>query len=56
MKKKNISLTSGFIRWTRVELNWSLYEWAMPISFDFTAPKNVFIRVLFAELIIQYRL
>jgi hypothetical protein len=47
-----MSWDSGFIRnkkgW---ELNWSIYEWALPFSVDFTSEYLVFVRFLFISVI-----
>ena len=52
LKLKTMSWDSGFIRnkkgW---ELNWSIYEWALPFSVDFTSEYLVFVRFLFISVI-----
>lgn len=54
--KKYINFKSGFIRnKKRFELNWSLYDWSLPLSIDFSCDNYIFIRFLCISLIIQRR-
>ena len=43
----------GYIRFkNNIELNWSLTDWALPLSFDLSCDYLIFIRFLFISLII----
>ena len=34
MSKKNLDLKNGFYRFeNRIEINWGIYEWALPLGF-----------------------
>lgn len=51
--KKCLMLDSGFIRFKNgVEINWSISDWALPLSITFSE-HLLFIRILFISLIIQ---
>ena len=51
--KKHLNIKNGFIRYRNgLELNWSIYEWALPISIDFSSEYIIFIRLLCISLII----
>lgn len=52
MSKKYLNISNGFYRFkNRVEINWSIYEWALPVSVEF-GNGLVFIRFLCVSLII----
>lgn len=42
--KKYLNFKSGFLRWKRLELNWSIYDWALPFNIDFSSEYFIFIR------------
>ena len=51
--KKYLNPKSGFIRNKKgLELNWSIYDWALPLSIDFSTEYLVFIRLFCVSLII----
>ena len=51
--KKYLNIKSGFVRNKKgLELNWSLYDWALPLSIDFSSEHLIFIRLFFVSLII----
>lgn len=53
MKKKYITLVEGFIRYKNgFELNWSLFDWALPLNIDLSTKKIIFIRFLCLSFII----
>lgn len=50
--KKHLNTKSGFYRFNnRVEINWSVYEWALPFSIEFSE-YLMLVRVLCISLII----
>ena len=50
--KKYLYANNGFYRFkNRVEINWSVYEWAIPLSVEFSE-YLIFVRVLCVSLII----
>lgn len=54
--KKHISFKMGFIRFkNRIEINWSIYEWALPFSFELSG-YLLFFRFLCFSIIIPKRL
>jgi hypothetical protein len=51
--KKYLNLKSGFIRNKKgLELNWSIYDWALPLSIDLSSEYLIFIRLFCVSLII----
>ena len=48
VKKKYLNLESGFIRFNRFEINWSIYDIALPLSIDWSTSVFSF-RVLFVS-------
>jgi hypothetical protein len=53
--KKHLDIKSGFVRIkNRLELNWSIYEWALPLHIDFSSQYVMFIRVLCISLVIKF--
>lgn len=51
--KKYLNIKNGFTRNKKgLELNWSIYDWALPISIDFSSKHLIFIRFLCVSLII----
>lgn len=51
--KKYLDIKCGYIRGkSGVELNWSIYDWALPLSIDFSSEYLLFIRFLCVSLII----
>ncbi len=46
IKKKHLNWKSGFIRFNKFELNWSIYEIALPLSIDWST-SLLNIRILF---------
>lgn len=54
--KKHISFKIGFIRFkNRIEISWSIYEWALPFSFELSG-YLLFFRVLCFSIIIPKNL
>lgn len=50
--KKYISFKMGFVRFkNNLEINWSVYEWALPLSFEISE-YVLFVRVLCVSVII----
>jgi hypothetical protein len=50
--EKYFNFKSGFIRSKKgLELNWSIYDWALPLSIDFTSKHIIFIRIFCVSLI-----
>lgn len=56
IKSKYISWYTGFIRFNKVEINWEMNDWALPLSISFenySYQKLVFFRILCISLIIS---
>jgi hypothetical protein len=53
--KKYLNIKSGFIRFNNdIELNWSLYEWALLFSIDFSN-NYLFLRFLCVSIILPIK-
>lgn len=50
--KKHLSLFNGFVRFKSIELNWSIYDWALPLSIDIQSKYMIIIRLLCVSIII----
>lgn len=51
--KKYLNMSNGFIRFdNEFELNWSMYDWALPLTIDFSSKYLLFIRILCLSFII----
>lgn len=52
--KKYLNIKSGFIRFKNdFEINWSFYDWALPLSIDISSEYLIYIRVLCISFIFQ---
>lgn len=56
MAKKYLKLDSGYYRFNnRIEINWSIYDWALPVCIDFSNVMYfLYIRILFISVFIPY--
>lgn len=52
-RKKYCSRSHGYVRFDRCEISWSIYDWAIPFSIDFSSDLMVFIRVFCVGLVIS---
>ncbi len=51
--KKYLNIKSGFLRNKKgLELNWSIYDWALPLSVDFSSEHLIFIRLFCVAFIL----
>lgn len=51
--KKHLNTKNGFTRNKKgLELNWSIYDWALPLSIDCSSKYLIFIRLLCISIII----
>lgn len=52
--KKYLNIKCGYIKFkNKIELNWSIYDWALPLSIDFSSKYLFFIRFLCISLIYE---
>lgn len=56
IKKKYIAFDSGYIRFKRLEINWSLYDWALPFEIQFGENKLIYFRILIVDFIFKINL
>lgn len=50
IRKKHLSWDSGFVRFKRLEINWHINNWALPLSID-VAEYLIFFQFLFVSFI-----
>lgn len=51
IKKKYLGLSTGFIRFKKFEINYSLYDWALPYTYEKNNNKR-FYRLFFISIIL----